>query len=319
MDVIVRDEHGEPAGYSCHEGYLDIGFEGQEYGFACNVLVNEEDLSEVELEFEEMGESGPGEELIFHGTLDPVTGLIAIPPDVDAFARRLLTEFNRDATPELLRWIQIRAEDIRAHLRQILAFTMPAERLVEGGRVAWGAVFKDEPAPAEETIHVSFELALGGTVYGLEDSWCLHPECECHEVLIRGCRQEGGEVPARGTVVFEALAHLDGQLAELVHSEVPEAEVRRVLEAWREREPDLEQTLTSRYHEMKEIGRRLHVKAGLRDEDEWPEDHWHGETAPARDVEDPPAGPPGRNDPCPCGSGRKYKKCCLPRDDTPLR
>ena len=24
---------------------------------------------------------------------------------------------------------------------------------------------------------------------------------------------------------------------------------------------------------------------------------------------------PGRNDPCPCGSGKKYKKCCLARDD----
>jgi uncharacterized protein YchJ len=23
----------------------------------------------------------------------------------------------------------------------------------------------------------------------------------------------------------------------------------------------------------------------------------------------------GRNDPCPCGSGLKYKRCCLPRDD----
>ena len=22
------------------------------------------------------------------------------------------------------------------------------------------------------------------------------------------------------------------------------------------------------------------------------------------------AGPAGRNDPCPCGSGKKYKKCC---------
>jgi len=22
----------------------------------------------------------------------------------------------------------------------------------------------------------------------------------------------------------------------------------------------------------------------------------------------------GRNDPCPCGSGRKYKQCCLPKD-----
>ena len=21
--------------------------------------------------------------------------------------------------------------------------------------------------------------------------------------------------------------------------------------------------------------------------------------------------PPGRNDPCPCGSGKEYKKCCL--------
>jgi len=22
----------------------------------------------------------------------------------------------------------------------------------------------------------------------------------------------------------------------------------------------------------------------------------------------------GRNDPCPCGTGNKYKRCCLPKD-----
>lgn len=27
----------------------------------------------------------------------------------------------------------------------------------------------------------------------------------------------------------------------------------------------------------------------------------------------------GRNDPCPCGSGKKYKKCCLPRDEAGKR
>jgi predicted TPR repeat methyltransferase len=27
----------------------------------------------------------------------------------------------------------------------------------------------------------------------------------------------------------------------------------------------------------------------------------------------------GRNDPCPCGSGKKYKRCCLPRENVPLR
>ena len=26
--------------------------------------------------------------------------------------------------------------------------------------------------------------------------------------------------------------------------------------------------------------------------------------------------PPSRNDPCPCGSGKKYKKCCLPQEQT---
>jgi hypothetical protein len=32
----------------------------------------------------------------------------------------------------------------------------------------------------------------------------------------------------------------------------------------------------------------------------------------------PPAGRTGRNQPCPCGSGRKYKLCCLPRETHPL-
>jgi len=32
-----------------------------------------------------------------------------------------------------------------------------------------------------------------------------------------------------------------------------------------------------------------------------------------------PEGPPGRNDRCPCGSGRKYKQCCLGRDEAAAR
>jgi tetratricopeptide (TPR) repeat protein len=31
-----------------------------------------------------------------------------------------------------------------------------------------------------------------------------------------------------------------------------------------------------------------------------------------------PGKAPGRNDPCPCGSGKKYKKCCLPKQSVPL-
>jgi tetratricopeptide (TPR) repeat protein len=28
---------------------------------------------------------------------------------------------------------------------------------------------------------------------------------------------------------------------------------------------------------------------------------------------------PGRNDPCPCGSGNKYKNCCMPKDEAAER
>jgi tetratricopeptide (TPR) repeat protein len=31
------------------------------------------------------------------------------------------------------------------------------------------------------------------------------------------------------------------------------------------------------------------------------------------------ASPVGRNDPCPCGSGKKYKKCCQPKEPAPGR
>lgn len=76
----------------------------------------------------------------------------------------------------------------------------------------------------------------------------------------------------------------------------------------------------------------------LEDEDEW-EDEWDDETDEYLDEEEdddldleedagfdlsefqPPGEtirnerePVGRNDPCPCGSGKKYKKCCLKKD-----
>jgi len=48
-----------------------------------------------------------------------------------------------------------------------------------------------------------------------------------------------------------------------------------------------------------------------------------GKTSPENEIqtttswlkpEEPAKGKVGRNDPCPCGSGKKYKKCCLPKD-----
>jgi len=46
------------------------------------------------------------------------------------------------------------------------------------------------------------------------------------------------------------------------------------------------------------------VRKGLPGEDEAPL------PSPVESIKKPQADP-GRNDPCPCGSGKKYKQCCL--------
>jgi SEC-C motif-containing protein len=60
------------------------------------------------------------------------------------------------------------------------------------------------------------------------------------------------------------------------------------------------------YHTPK-ISSTLHEKSRfLREEDQW--FYVDGDTIPAKPITSVKV---GRNEPCPCGSGKKYKKCCL--------
>ena len=72
-----------------------------------------------------------------------------------------------------------------------------------------------------------------------------------------------------------------------------------MLATWWTDHREVLEDLKWRYGKIKEIGRRS-LPIGKR-----------------LDADAPPAreprlseGRPGRNDPCPCGSGKKYKKCC---------
>jgi uncharacterized protein YecA (UPF0149 family) len=61
------------------------------------------------------------------------------------------------------------------------------------------------------------------------------------------------------------------------------------------------------------------IKAAVGVEPDMPEDLAEVErllAGPPLVPEATPKGPPkiGRNEPCPCGSGRKYKKCCYGKD-----
>jgi SEC-C motif len=139
-----------------------------------------------------------------------------------------------------------------------------------------------------ETPWERFELE--GAAYEAADHYCIRPGCDCGEVSIRFYRLEGDEI---GEMIGEIC--LEAASGEVVATNNLPGE-RRVLErlwsAYEERH-DLYQ-LSLRFQAMQRLGPEIRA---LRDRQLRP--------APVRS-----AANVGRNDPCPCGSGRKYKRCC---------
>jgi len=71
------------------------------------------------------------------------------------------------------------------------------------------------------------------------------------------------------------------------------------------------------FYEAQAIAARQERWAREDQEEREREAAWQREGATFEDIIDPYVRPEpkiGRNDPCPCGSGKKYKKCCLNRD-----
>lgn len=132
--------------------------------------------------------------------------------------------------------------------------------------------------------------------------FCPAPSCDCREVLVdlRPCDigelcDEAGRGPDGSVKV-----RFDGSPPGVeAYEPGAEDEVQAVWDAYVRRWPDYRRRLEDQY----ERGRR--ALAG----------------SIARPIADPePAAQSkqrvqvGRNEPCPCGSGRKYKRCCLQRD-----
>jgi preprotein translocase subunit SecA len=96
----------------------------------------------------------------------------------------------------------------------------------------------------------------------------------------------------------------DAEKAEAARKAVEEAEAR--LRAAREARPDIKEALPTRGNDYSQYKA---TKEGLPGENA---QRAAAAGASPKRVTDPIKAAPkvGRNDPCPCGSGKKYKNCC---------
>lgn len=143
---------------------------------------------------------------------------------------------------------------------------------------------------------------LGETGYLARELFCPVPGCDCGEVAINFIRADKKKAAVGDVLVRssgETVLEPKGRKAQLL---------QQLWAACQQRHPRYRARLARRDAVMKQLGSRfvdpqhpgvlLNPNAPLRQaSDSVPQE-------PARVVE------VGRNDPCPCGSGRKYKKCC---------
>jgi uncharacterized protein len=155
----------------------------------------------------------------------------------------------------------------------------------------------------DNTLHFPFDLdaftdemlgAIGDWAYGLNEALQLRADCwlEClPEAVPEKDEKDYDEELVTALAVIKGVARPD-EVAELLTLKGSDEE-------------ELSENLLATLFVMlpKAVSVLLdHAKALERERQEY--------------LRQPPAHPPqlpkiGRNDPCPCGSGRKYKKCCM--------
>jgi hypothetical protein len=225
--------------------------------------------------------------------VDPCTGETLAHPDLP------------DATdPALLRWL---ASEMDGELLEVLYRFWALAKGHAPERQA-----KDIGLDEVEKYHLAYfddliegtrpdEYILGGRRYWNALYLCPYADCDCHraEVVFFDEAPESAAVEPDGAVGSLRL-ELGGaggfKIVEMAAELGVPAHLIRDLWASFERRHDAGSFLRRREAQCKAVGETL----------------WSPAAKPARAVPQP-----GRNDTCSCGSGKKFKKCCLGKGETP--
>ncbi len=151
-----------------------------------------------------------------------------------------------------------------------------------------------------------------GCEWFFDDQYCLRPDCSCRAAFLQCFRivpQNPGAAPEKPSLSFRY--HYDTQRVDHVEQSGSGLSPETALDSLRQARPNFDAFLSSRHTQLRHLYRlflerhRVSTRRSRdRDADaQEPLQDWASEPVRLEHK-------PGRNDPCPCGSGKKYKKCC---------
>lgn len=250
-------------------------------GVEARYLVDDRYCSETgchgqELEVVLMRVGGPGEDLSLR--LDLSGARASWDASADPERQALAEAFVRDR----------RMLETLTRRRQLVRAWGLSKAGASGRRVELGRTYSlGDFDPQGEAC--ALDLELGGAAWAVVDQYCVRPDCPCTSALLAFCRIADGRAKEVHTIAVDLHT---GAACEARTEAALSPEQSRAWSALRDRlGPTWREELGLRRELVREIAAR------------------------ALDRRDPARAPRtqvsvGRNDACPCGSGKKYKRCC---------
>ena len=239
----------------------------------------------IRLEFNEVNESGSFLGKLFSLSLDTETWEVSELQceNVNVDCEGLLKEFVAGLDASLKETFRTRAKLAKKSGNGEVLDWLDDEKVTAGLCFSYAQVYGERDAQA-------FIFEYKDREYFVDDQYCSNPKCKCNEAILSFINIISDRDKLEPQFVLRVSLATGDYEIEFCNA-IDQAEIQQVYARYREHVRGLG-LLKSRYAKMKEFG----VKRSLRKKE--------------RDMPRVASYKLGRNDPCPCGSGKKYKKCC---------
>jgi hypothetical protein len=244
----------------------------------------------------------------------------------------LIDEFLHNI-PDETKVLFKQARDQRAERKHKLAtFSMPAEDIRKGILVSFSEIMANPDDYNGFPAH-GFTFTAHDQTYYIDDLYCSNPKCDCKNVnlcFLKSNPAPDGKITL--TEAFFATLSLGGRNLTFSRlGDYSQSQAYNMVCQWLKNSPDVIPVFRPRYKDIRKATKRILktsrnsskntntppplfvriTNKSISQPTKIEADRLLSATSPNKTSA--PVGKVGRNDPCPCGSGKKYKKCCANR------
>jgi len=232
---------------------------------------------------------------------NPIEQLFSISLDIDTWEIKEKNIDSKDINAEeiIKEFMDSLDEDLkvkfRSHLCQAKEYGgkhyldhIPKElvkEIIKGTTIGYSEIYG--PKDSEKFIFLYNEL----DEYLIDDQYCMQPKCLCNGVILSFISINTNKELQKPKFVIRL--NINNYKYEVEEINCQRDEMESVIKYVFQNKPEMLKLLKKRYGEMKTAGREAVNKY---------KQDGQLQMEPVLKV--------SRNDPCPCGSGKKYKKCC---------